>query len=132
MVVGISKFDTFYDSQRPEKRGRSKPISREYIQKEAVESINTATGIPVSSDDTVVPLCGQWALAGERLYRNEAKTPEAVTEARKYLEMYPDPSLPGGQEQSLSGECHHSDVVLQLERASGMFDLKERYNNALL
>lgn len=59
-----------------------------------VHSIEEATGLKVS-EDTVIPLCGEWALAGSRL--------------ACYLKGDPDGEIKGRQEDSRLASCLEGD-----------------------
>ena len=92
----------------------------------------TDTEVPI---DTIIPLCGEWALCASRLANCIIGDPDNEIEGRtedaaKALEKYPHLSLPCGQEQGYY-ECikslNHTDLVMHLENASGITDLKDRF-----
>ena len=124
LVIGISKYDEFIESQTPEKRGHSPEVSLQKLKNNIVEDVKVATKTVISSD-MVIPLSGYWALVHAKLAKQEDK---ASSQAREILERYPDPSLPGGEEQSWRhSRIHINDVAYCLEQRSGLALLKERY-----
>ena len=98
------------------------------------DSIKDATKTDVS-DDTIIPLCGEWALSASRLASCLISDPcsekqERLEEATAALESYPHLSLPRGQEQSPKDAIHNLEpmaLITHLEKASGISDLKARY-----
>lgn len=137
LAVGITKFDTnsSHSSSKSKRRGRrSTHITVDKVKENTITSIRDATGTEVS-EDTIVPLCGDWALAASRLANCLVSDPdneleERLEEATSTLESYPHLSLPGGQEQShieAIKNLSHSDLIAHLENASGISDLKSRY-----
>lgn len=138
LAVGITKFDTNYgrNSSKSKRGRRSSDISADDIKKNMIASINDATGIKVS-DDTIVPLCGEWALAASRLANCLISDPddekqERLDEAILSLESYPLLSIPRGQGQSQKEAIQNfrpSDLIHHLEKASGVSHLKTRCNN---
>ena len=134
LAVGVTKFDTIYSNKARKRSRRGAPTTVEEVRENLVTSIKEATGIDIP-DDSVIPLCGEWAMAASRLarylnsdpiYENQKK--EAVEEAAEYLEDYPHLSLPGGQEQSPKDAIKSLQpmaLIDQLERASGVADLKK-------
>ena len=135
LTVAITKFDANYNSSKSRKRGQ-KPTQTtvENARKNTCASIMEATGTKVQ-DDMIIPLCGEWALYASRLANCFISDPDNELEDRREdaanaLTKYPYLSFPGGQEQSYS-ECikslSHTDLVMHLENASGITDLKDRF-----
>ena len=87
------------------------------------------------SVNSIIPVCGEWALAASRLAKclisdpeNEIK--ERREEAAEALESFPHLNLSGGQQLSyreIIKSLSHSDLILHLENASGVTDLKARF-----
>ena len=134
LAVGVTKFDANYTSFKSSRRSRrSNHITVEKVRENMIASIRDATG-SVVSEDTVVPLCGEWALAASRLAECLISDPdEELQERRKEaisaLESYPHLSLPGGQQQTHGAviqSLNSKDLVKHLENASGIHDLKSR------
>lgn len=135
LAVGVTKFDTNYTSSISRRRSRrSNHITVEKVKENMIASIKDATGSEVS-EDTIVPLCGEWALAAGRLANCLISDPEHELQERKEdaisaLEKYPHLSLPGGQQQTqkeLIQSLSSKDLIKHLENASGICDLKSRY-----
>ena len=100
-----------------------------------MESIEEATGAMVS-DDMIIPLCGEWALAGSKLASSLISDPsherdERYGDAVSALQSFPHLSLPGGQGQSYVDTIKRlfppMNLVEKIESVSGMSDLKARY-----
>ena len=100
-----------------------------------ISSIEDATEETVT-DDTIIPMCGEWALAASRLASCLISDPdnekqERLEDAVEALQNFPHLSLPGGQEQSLKETIQNLEpkaLIALLEKASGVSDLKSRYN----
>ena len=136
LAVAITKFDANYCASKSKRRDRrSTHITVEKVRKTTTASIKEATGGTDVSEDTIIPLCGKWALAASQLANclisdPDNETDERHKEAAKALESYPHLSLPGGQEQSYTDTIKNlspSDLVMHLENASGITDLKARF-----
>ena len=136
LAVAITKFDANYSSSKSKRRGqRSTHVTVENVRENMITSINDATEGTVVSEDTIVPLCGKWALLASQLANCLISDPAKEIEYRqeeavKALESYPHLSLPGGQAQSYTNiikNLSHSDLVMHLENASGINDLKVRF-----
>ena len=135
LAVAITKFDANYSSSKSKRRGRkSTRTTAEEVRKNTIASIKDATDTDVPVD-TIIPLCGEWALCASRLANCLISDPDNEIEDRqedavKALENYPHLSFPGGQEQSYA-ECiknlNHTDLVMHLENASGITELKTRF-----
>ena len=129
LAVGITKFDTVYS------RKSGRPTTVEKVRKNLITSIKEATDTVVS-DDTIIPLCGEWVMAASKLASclisdpiDEKLKKLAIDEAAEALEKYPHLSLPGGQEQSPKDAIKSLQpmaLIDHLERASGVTDLKAR------
>ena len=121
---------------RSKRRGRkSSHISVEEVKETTIASIKEATDTYITvSEDTIVPLCGEWALSASRLASCLISDPdkeldERCEEAARALESYPHLSLPGGQEQSHKEPIRNLtalELIQHLEQASGISDLKAR------
>ena len=142
LAVAITKFDTNYSSSKSRRRGRKSTQATttvNEVRKNTITSIKDATETEVSPD-TIIPLCGEWALCASRLANCLISDPDNEIEDRqedaaKALEKYPHLSLPGGQEQSYADvvkSLSHADLVMHLENASGISDLKARFVYKLL
>ena len=135
LAVAITKFDTNYNSSTSKRRGRkSAHTAADEVRRNTIASIKDATEIDVSPD-TIIPLCGEWALCASRLANCLISDPDKEIEERqddaaKALEKYPHLSLAGGQEQTYAQtikNLSHADLVMHLENASGITDLKARF-----
>ena len=138
LAVAITKFDTNYSSSKSKRRGRkSTHTTVDDVRRNTITSIKDATATEVSPD-TIIPLCGEWALCASRLASCLISDPDNEIEDRqedaaKALTNYPHLSLPGGQEQSYTEtikSLSHADLVMHLENASGITDLKARFVNS--
>ena len=133
LVVGVTKFDTIYCNKSRKHARRAAPTTIKKVRERLVTSIKEATGTDVC-DDTIVPLCGEWALAASRLASCLMSDPnnekqDRLEEAAEALESYPHLSLPGGQEQSPKEAIKTLQPIAlidHLEKASGVADLKAR------
>ena len=134
LAVGVTKFDTIYSNKSRKRARRAAPTTVENVRANLVTSIKEATGTVVS-DDTIIPLCGEWALAASKLASclisdpNDEKQ-KRLEDAAEDLEDYPHLSLPGGQEQSPKDAIKNLEpmaLIDHLEKASGVADLKARY-----
>jgi hypothetical protein len=135
LAVGVTKFDAIYSNKSKKRGRRAPPTTVEKIRGNLITSIKEATDT-VISDDTIIPLCGEWAMAASKLASclisdpiDEKQTRLAVEEAAEALEEYPHLSLPGGQEQSAKDvikSLQPMALIGHLERASGVADLKAR------
>ena len=133
LAVGVTKFDIIYSNKSRRRGRRAVPTTVEKVRENLVTSIKEATGT-VISDDTIIPLCGEWAMAASRLASclisdliDEKQ--KWLSEAAEALENYPHLSLPGGQEQSPRDAIMSLQPMVlidHLERASGVADLKVR------
>lgn len=83
----------------------------------------------------IIPICGEWALAGSKLANCLITDPKGEKGARYddavlVLQKYPHLSLPGGQGQSCNDAIRTLyppvDLVQKLENISGVTDLKAR------
>ena len=124
LVVGITKFDLNYSR----KRGR-KPSEKE-VQKSVMRSIKEATSVDIS-EECIIPLCSEWALSSSKLAgalisdpidEREVRLQDALTDLKEYPHM---DSLRRGQGENLTE--NPGKVVEYLEKASGIYALKERY-----
>ena len=134
LAVCVTKFDAIYSNKSRKRARRAAPTTVEMVRANLVTSIKEATGT-VISDDTIIPLCGEWALAASKLASclisdpNDEKQ-QRLDDAAKDLEDYPHLSLPGGQEQSPKDAIESLEPMVlidHLEKASGVADLKARY-----
>lgn len=134
LAVGVTKFDTIYCNKSRKRARRAATTTVEKVKENLVNSIKEATGTVVS-DDTIIPLCGEWALTASRLANCLISDPtnekqERLEDAAEALESYPHLSLPGGQEQSPKEAIKSLQpmaLIDHLEKASGVADLKARY-----
>ena len=135
LAIGVTKFDTIYSNKSRRRSRRAAPTTVEKVRENLITSIKEATGTDIS-DDTIIPLCGEWAMAASRLASclisdpiDEKQKKLAIEEAAEALENYPHLSLPGGQEQSPRDailSLQLMTLIDHLERASGVADLKVR------
>ena len=133
LAVGITKFDTIYSNKSRRRSRRAAPTTVEKVRENLVTSIKEATGADIP-DDTIIPLCGEWAMTASRLASSLISDPinekqERLEEAAEALEKYPHLSLPGGQRQSPRDailSLQPMTLIGHLERASGVADLKAR------
>ena len=104
------------------------------VKERVTESIEDATGAMVS-DDMIIPLCGEWALAGSKLASSLINDPnhdkdERYRDAATVLQSFPYLSVSGGQGQSYDDTimAHYppEDLVQKIESISGVSDLKAR------
>ena len=134
LAVGVTKFDTNFNSKPKTQGHRATTISVGDVRKKMISSIKDATKTVVS-DDTIIPLIGEWALSASRLASCLISDPcsekrERLEEATAALESYPHLSLPRGQEQSPKDVIQNLEpmaLITHLEKASGISDLKARY-----
>lgn len=138
LAVAITKFDMNYSSSKSRRRGRKSTQASttvNEVRNNTIVSIRDATETEVSPD-TIIPLCGEWALRASRLANCLISDPDNEIEDRKEdvakaLENYPHLSLAGGQGQSYTDtikSLSHADLVMHLENASGITDLKARFD----
>ena len=133
LAVGVTKFDTIYCNKAKKRARRGAPTTVENVKETLISSIKDATGTIVF-EDTIIPLCGEWALIASRLASCLISDPnnekqKMLEEAADALASYPHLSLPGGQEQSPQEaiiNLEPMDVIDLLEKASGISDLKKR------
>lgn len=109
-------------------------VTAEMVKERVIESIEDATGAMVS-DDMIIPLCGEWALAGSKLTCSLISDPnhdsdERYRDAAVALQNFPHLSVPGGQGQTyidtIMGLYPPEDLVQKIESISGISDLKAR------
>ena len=133
LTIGITKFDMQYENSKMNKRGC---VTVEMVKERIVENVQEVTET-VLSNDVIIPICGEWALAGSKLANSLIAGPKNEREARykeaaSVLQHCPILSLPGGQGQSyddaILGHFKPVEVVEKLESVSGVSDLKARYN----
>ena len=131
LTIGITKFDTNYDSAKIK---RKTAVTAEMVKERVTESIEDATGAMVS-DDMIIPLCGEWALAGSKLASSLISDPnndkdERYKDATLALQSFPHLNLPGGQGQSYIDAIMRlyppEELVEKIESVSGMSQLKAR------
>ena len=134
LAVGVTKFDNNYAPLKAKRRvRRTSHISVEKVKEKMIESINDAVKTEISSD-TIIPLCGNWALSASMLANclmgdPEGEIKDRAEEAASFLESYPHNSLPRGEGQSLKDsiqQLDHHVLIEHLEKASGIADLKSR------
>ena len=133
LAIGVTKFDTIYSNKLRKRGRRAAPTTVEKVRENLINSIKEATGTDIP-EDTIIPLCGEWAMAASRLASCLISDPtdekqERLEEAAQALENYPHLSLPGGQEQTSKDSIkslHPMGLIHHLERASGVADLKVR------
>ena len=130
LAIGVTKFDRFYCYQALKKQTHRGALTVENVKEKLISSIKDTTGTMVFKD-TIIPLCGEWALTASRLAsclisdpNNEKK--KRLEEAVDALAWYPHLSLPGGQDQSPEEAIEPMDVIDHLEKASGISYLKKR------
>lgn len=131
LTIGITKFDTNYDSTKIKKKTA---VTVEMVKERVMESIENATGAMVS-DDMIIPLCGDWALAGSKLASSLISDPnhdkdERYRDAAAALQHFPHLDLPGGQGQkyidTIMRRYPPEDLVEKIESVSGISQLKAR------
>ena len=131
LTIGITKFDTIYESAKMKKKDAASP---EAVVERVRESIEDATGALVS-DDMIIPLCGDWALAGSKLASSLISDPnrdmrERYEVAAEALQKFPNLDIPGGQGQSYIDAVTRlyppEDLVEKIENISGISQLKAR------
>ena len=133
LAVGVTKFDTIYCNKAKKRARRGAPTNFEKVKETLISSIIDATSITVS-EETIIPLSGEWAMAASRLASCLISDPNnekqgILEEAAEALESYPHLSLPGGQEQSPKEAIKNLELMTlidHLEKASGIADLKKR------
>lgn len=131
LTIGIAKFDRNYEGEED---------CTNFLQDQIVESIRDATDSVVTSD-TIVPFCGEWALVSSQIMshligssQQQSEMKGLIKKAATYLVKYPHLSLPGGQGETLFraiSKYPPKILVQELEKASGMHDLKKRYEDFL-
>jgi hypothetical protein len=108
--------------------------SPEMVMERVKESIEDATGALVS-DDMIIPLCGDWALAGSKLASSLISDPnhdmrERYEVAAATLQKFPHLDIPGGQGQSYIDAITRlyppEDLVEKIDSVSGISQLKAR------
>lgn len=131
LTVCITKFDTMYSSSQS---SREDTVTDDMVRKDIIQSIEEAVGTRMS-EESVIPLCGKWALAGSKLANClSGETKEFKTEledAVSVLLACPHFSLPGGQGQGLREtirDLHPAQIVTNIEKLTGISCLKERYS----
>ena len=133
LSIGITKFDTNYDCS---KKRKEELVTAEMVKERVIESIQDATDAMVSND-TIIPLCGECALAGSKLASSMISDPQHTNimeakyrEAAEVLQRFPHQSLLGGQGQSyidaIMERFSPEDLVQEIESVSGVFQLKTR------
>ena len=104
------------------------------VKERVMESIEEATGAMVSND-MIIPLCGEWALAGSKLASSLISDPnhdkaERYKDAAIALQSFPHLDLPGGQGQNYTDAIMRlyppEDLVEKIESVSGISQLKAR------
>ena len=134
LIVGITKIDITYINMK--RRRRANPVTFEDKRKSVMKSIQDTTGVTVTSD-VIIPLSGDWALAGSSLdsclISNDYES-KVYKERRQVADMameeYPDLSLPSGEGQihiEAIRNLQASEIVNYLEQFSGLALLKDRY-----
>ena len=134
LAVGVTKFDNNYCASTRSSRRQTRQISVEKVKEKMIESINDAVETEVSAD-TIIPLCGEWALSASMLANCLEGDPndeikDRADDAVRALENYPHNTLPRGQGQSLKEsiqQLNHEVLIQHLEIASGIADLKSRF-----
>ena len=134
LAVGVTKFDNNYAAAKSKRHGRrASNVSVEKVKEKMIESIRDAVKIEVPGD-TIIPLCGEWALSASMLANcllgdPDTEIKERAEEASCDLEKYPHLCLPRGQGQSQNEairQLEHPALIEHLEMASGITDLKSR------
>ena len=132
-MVGITKFDLNYTTNHSQRRGHSRPISVDVVRQNVVSSIKEATSVNIS-EDSILPLCSEWALISTKLSsslvgENSDLKEAMLREALSSLEKYPhNDFLPRGQGERLTEvSCDPHKVIECLDKASGIYDLKKWY-----
>ena len=132
LTIGITKFDRSYSSLSSGKKGAVTVVE---AKDSIAESIRKAIDVHmVGSDNMIIPLCGEWALASSRLASCLIWDQKRETEARKKeaacaLRGHPDPSLPCGQGQKPhEAVMTHPPIriIQEIDTISGIFKLRER------
>ena len=133
LAIGITKYDTNYTPKMLSICGDDE-MSSDDAKQDTVRSIKEATGVDVSAD-TVIPLCGTWALVGSKLascliYDPKNQMNDITKDAATVLENHPDFSMPCGEGQRRIDAIKDLDkkkMVSHIEQLTGIRDLQERY-----
>ena len=114
---------------------RKGAVTVEMVKERVVQTTEESTGA-LLSNDMIIPLCGEWALAGSKLNNCLVCDPRKeengrYREAVSVLQQCPGLSLPGGQGQpypeAIMDQFSPLEVVQKLESISGISALKRRY-----
>lgn len=107
----------------------------EMVKDRVMESIQEVTGAMIS-EDMIIPLCGEWALAGSKLFKSlisdhGSNREKRYREAASLLQNCPQLCLPGGQGQdyveAVMSRFSPLDLVEKIDSVSGIANLKTRY-----
>ena len=132
LTIGITKFDRNYISLSSGKKGA---VTVDAVKDSVAESIRKATDVHMmGSNDMIIPLCGEWALASSRLascliWDQRGEIEERQEEAACALHGHPDPSLPCGQGQKPhEAVMKHTPIkiIQEIDTISGIFELRAR------
>ena len=108
------------------------------VKDSVAESIQKAIDVHMmGSDDMIIPLCGEWALAGSRLascliYDEKGEIEARQKDAAHALSSYPDFSLPCGQGQKpFEAIMKHPPIriIQEIDTISGIFELRTRLDD---
>ena len=133
LTIGITKFDRHYTRSSIKKKGA---VTVRTLKDRVAEAMKQAVDMHMTlSDDMIIPLSGDWALASSRLASCLIDDPKKEIKARKkeaaeILCNHPDFSPPCGQGQNpLEAMMKHYppfQIVKEIESISGISELKAR------
>ena len=132
LTIGITKFDRSYSSLSSGKKGAVTAVE---AKDSITRSIRKAIDVHmIGSDDMIIPLCGEWALASSRLascliWDQKGEIEARQREAACALRGHPDPSLPCGQGQKPhEAVMKHPPIriIQEIDTISGIFELRAR------
>ena len=139
LTICITKFDDNYSKQvkRRDSGQRRRGMKEELVTTEvAIAKVKKDVSSVFSdfSEDAIIPLSGKWAFACSEFERSDfgedEERAELRSEALDSLKGYPSLSLPGGEDNShdaIIEKLPDAELIEQLEVASGVKALKERY-----
>lgn len=108
-------------------------MTLDQVKENTITGIKEATDVDVS-EDTIIPICGEWALAGSKLatclvYDPDGEKQDRLEDAVEVLEKQPHISVPCGQGQSQRDAIKTldpTDMVALIETFTGISHLKAR------
>ena len=135
LTIGITKYDRSYSSLSSGKKGA---VTVGMVKDSVAESIQKAINVHMmGSDDMIIPLCGEWALASTRLascliWDQRKEINKRRKEAACALCSYPNLSLPCGQGQKpVEAVMMHQPITIvqEIDTISGIFELRARLDD---